>query len=256
MKKLTAICLALFMFLSAEVSSFAAARVAAIMYHEVTTDESRYSDWSISPEQLEADINYFLERGYVSITAGELANESMENLDGKKILLLTFDDGYAGWYTDVYPILQRTGAKATMFVVGAYINRYGYLSEDEIREMANCGLIEIGNHTDMVHQMPKSSLISLYNSVGAGDVITDIRNNSARISKITGKSVTSIAWPYGYYTTALNNRVRNELGYTMSFSTETGVNYYYGDTSIVFNRVNREHYRTPQTLYEFVESKF
>ena len=244
------------MLLSMSASAYAEAQVAAIMYHEVTTDASRHGDWGISPEQLEADINYFLERGYVSITAGELANEAMENLDGKKILLLTFDDGYASWYTDVYPVLQRTGAKATMFVVGAYINRYGYLSEDQIREMANCGLIEIGNHTDRVHQMPKSALISLYSSGGAGDVITDIRNNSGKISAITGKNVTSIAWPYGYYTDALDSRVKNELGYTMSFSTEPGVHHYYGDTSIIFKRVNREYSQTPEKLYEYVENKF
>ena len=255
MKKLTAISLALFIVLSSVCAS-AAAQVAALMYHEVTTDESRHDDWGISPEQLEADINYFLEHGYVSITAGELANESMENLDGKKILLLTFDDGYVGWYTDVYPILQRTGAKATMFVVGAYINRYGYLSEDQIREMANCGLIEIGNHTNRVHQMPKESLMALYNSANVRDVLDDISSNSAKISRITGKSVTSISWPYGYTTAWLSEHVRSELGYTMAFDTTPDVHYYNGDTSIVFNRINREYYRTPEDLYGFVESLF
>ena len=256
MKKLTAICLALFMLLSTGASASAAAQVAVLMYHEITTDESRHSDWSTSPEQLEADINYFLDRGYVSLTASELANGSMDNLNGKKILLLTFDDGYVGWYTDVYPILQRTGAKATMFVVGMYINRYGYLSEDQIREMANSGLIEIGSHTDHVHQMPRETLIRLYNSGGADDVISDIRNNTARLSEITGQSVTSISWPYGYYTSLLDGRIKSELGYTMSFSTDFGVNYYYGDSSFVFNRVNRENYRTPASLYGLVEGLF
>ena len=255
MKKLTAISLALFMLLNG-VSAFAAAQVATLMYHEVTTDEERHGDWSVSPEQLEADINYFLEHGYVSITAGELAGEAMENLDGKKILLLTFDDGYTGWYTDVYPILERTGAKATMFVVGSYINRYGYLNESQIREMANSGLIEIGNHTNHVHQMPLESLKELYNSANVRDVLDDIGSNSEKISRITGKSVTSIAWPYGYSTEWLNDHVRSELGYTMAFSTKTGVNYYKGDTEIVFNRVNREYNLTSEGLYEFVEKQF
>ena len=255
MKRLMATSLALFILLSG-VSASAAARVTALMYHEVTSDGNRHDDWGISPEQLEADINYFLENGYVTITASELANESMDNLEGKKILLLTFDDGYVGWYTDVYPILRRTGAKATMFVVGAYINRYGYLGEAQIREMANCGLIEIGNHTNHVHQMPKDALITLYNSANVRDVLDDIKSNSARISGITGKTVTSIAWPYGYSTDWLNEHVRSELGYTMTFSTTSGVNYYSGDSSVVFNRVNREYYRTPESLYEFVESLY
>lgn len=256
MKKLTAVCLALLTFLGVCASASAEAQVAALMYHEVTTDESRHGDWSISPEQLEADINYFLEHGYVSITAGELANESMDNLDGKKILLLTFDDGYAGWYTDVYSILQRTGAKATMFIVGAYINRYGYLSEAQIREMANCGLIEIGNHTNRVHQMPKESLEALYNSANVRDVLDDIKSNSEKISQITGKSVTSISWPYGYSTDWLNEHVRSELGLTMAFSTISGVHHYSGNSAVVFKRVNREYDRTPENLYEYVEKLY
>ena len=242
--------------LFSSVCAYAKTQVAALMYHEVTTDESRHDDWGISPEQLEADINYFLERGYVSITAKELANESAENLDGKKILLLTFDDGYVGWYTDVYPILQRTGAKATMFVVGSYINRYGYLSEVQIREIANSGLVEIGNHTNYVHQMPKDALIKLYNSDNVRDVLDDIKNNSERISKITGSSVTSISWPYGYTTKWLSEHVRTELGYTMAFDTTPGVHYYTGDNSIVFSRINREYYLTSEELYEFVENQF
>lgn len=256
MKRIAALLTALCTFAATAATALADARVVTLMYHDVTYDESRQGDWGITPDQLEEDIEYFTARGYIPITAGELANESMENLDGKKILLLTFDDGYAGWYTNVYPILQKTGAKATMFVVGAYINRYGYLSADQIHEMANCGLIEIGSHTDMVHQMPKDALISLYNSDGADDVIADIRKNTERLSEITGKSVVSLSWPYGYYTDALDWRVKNELGYRMTFSTLTGVNNYSGDTSIVFNRVTREASRTTEAIFNDAEGRF
>ncbi len=256
MKKITAISLALLMFFAASANALANARVVTLMYHEVTHDPQRQGDWGISPEQLEADINYFTERGYIPITAGELANESMNNLEGKKILLLTFDDGYADWYTEVYPILRRTGAKATMFIVGSYINRYGYLSEWQIHEMANCGLIEIGSHTDMIHQMPKDSLTNLYNSDGADDVIADIRKNTERLSTITGKDIVSISWPYGYYTDTLDWRVKNELGYKMSFSTATGVNDYSGDTSVVFDRITRDAVRTTEEIFADAEKRF
>ncbi len=256
MKKLTALCIALLTLFCGAASAAADARVVTLMYHEVTSDESRHGDWSISPEQLEEDIEYFTERGYIPITASELANESMDNLDGRKILLLTFDDGYVGWYTDVYPILKRTGAKATMFVVGAYVNRYGYLSEEQIHEMANCGLIEIGSHTDMVHQMPRDALIDLYNSDGSGDVVMDIRCNMERLSEITGRGITSLSWPYGYYTDELDRRVKSELGCEISFSTSPGVNYYSGGSSVVFNRITREASRTSEAVFADAESRF
>lgn len=256
MRRLTAAIVAALAFFGAAVSANADAYVTTLMYHEVTNDASKYGDWGIAPDQLENDINYFTEHGYVTVTASELASESMDNIDEKKLLLLTFDDGYESWYTTVYPVLQRTGAKATMFVVSSYINRYGYLSEEQIHEMANSGLIEIGSHTGHIHQMPKDALIDLYNSSGAGDVIEDIRGSTERLSDITGKEITSISWPYGYYTSTLDSRVKNDLGYKISFSTKPGVNYYSGDNSIVFNRITRDAGRTTAEIYEAAESRY
>lgn len=254
-KRYAAVMAAMLLLLAQTAASAASCNVAAIMYHDISASEGRLSDWCITPEMLEEDIKYFTDRGYITITAGELANESMENLDGKKILLLTFDDGYISWYTDVYPILKRNNAKATMFIVGAYINRYGYLSETQIREMANSGLIEIGNHTDRVHQMPLEVLQELYDRQST-DIITDICNNSARLSQITGKDITSLAWPYGYSTAALDWRVKEELGCSMSFSTKYGVNVYQGDSSMIFNRINRDLSVSTEELFEEAESQF
>ena len=31
----------------------------------------------------------------------------------------------------VFPILKKNDAKATMFLIGSYIDRYGYLTADE-----------------------------------------------------------------------------------------------------------------------------
>lgn len=229
--------------------------VTSIMYHNVTTDASRYNDWCISASQLESDITAFKANGYIPITATELANEDMANLDGKKILLLTFDDGYAEWYTDVFPILERTETKATMFVVGSYVNRYGYLGEDEIHEMANSGLVEIGSHTRYLHSMPLATLKNIYASQNISDAVDDIQSNNEYLADITGKPVTSLAWPYGCYTDTIDRRVKNELGCRITFSTSFGVTRYDGDTSIVFNRINRDYSKTTDEITQIAERK-
>ena len=235
---------------------YADCRVITLMYHNVTTDASRWDDWCVSPEQLEEDINYFKEHGYIPITASELATEDMENLDGRKILLLTFDDGYVGWYNEVFPILERTGTKATMFIVGSYIGRYGYLGEEQINEIANSGLVEIGNHTNYIHQMPLEALKTMYENGRYDEIAEDIKGNGELIEKITGKEVTSIAWPYGYASEGLDRYVKSELGYKISFGTEYGVNVYNGDTSYLFNRINRRHIKTPYEILSSAEARF
>ena len=47
------------------------------------------------------------------MTATELATANMADIDNRKILLLTFDDGYSNFYTEVFPILKKNDAKAT-----------------------------------------------------------------------------------------------------------------------------------------------
>ena len=224
------------------VSASASANVAALMYHSVTRDASRWDNYTVSPDTLDADIGYFLSNGYITMTAAELAFASAEDVDGRNILLLTFDDGYSNFYTDVFPILKKYNAKATMYLIGSYINRYGYLTEDEVREMAHSGLVEIGNHTNSIHHTPKELLEGIYNDPNSFyDVLEDIKNNGERLKSITGIDVVTLSWPYGYYTPSLDEAVKSELGYGLSVGTEYGVNKWNaGMASEPLKRMNRE----------------
>ena len=243
----TLVCLAVLFATVTEAS--ADCRVVSLMYHNVTRSSERWDDWCISPDTLEEDINYFRDRGFITLTATELAEEKYETLDGKDILLLTFDDGYIGWYDEVFPVLKKLQAKATMFVVGGFINRYGYMGENQIWEISQSGLVEIGNHTDHIHQMPLDTLKGLYAEGRTDDIVTDIKNNGKKLEKITGKPVTSISWPYGYTTKNFDNAVKKNLGYKISFSTAYGVNRFGGDLSVLFNRINRPAGISSEQLY-------
>ncbi len=94
MKKIIAVMAVLItLFSMGNVSASAAAKVAALMYHSVTTDSSRWNDYTISPEQLDADIQYFKSCGYIPMTATELATANMADIDNttatkKRIVLL------------------------------------------------------------------------------------------------------------------------------------------------------------------------
>ncbi len=257
MKRLTALLTMCIMFTLTAVSAQAAANVAALMYHSVTSDESRMDDYTVSPEQFENDIKYFTEHGYITLTASELANESMANIDGRKILLITLDDGYENFYTEVFPILKKYNAKATMFLIGSYIDRYGYVTQEQVYEMAHSGLVEIGNHTDNIHHAPVEHLKTIYNNPNCFyDIIDDIKNNNNILKNITGYDITSISWPYGYYTESIDSAVKNNLGYKISFSTQYGVNYFTGNTYTPLKRMNREHSATTEQVFERADSKF
>ncbi|MCI8404208.1 MAG: polysaccharide deacetylase family protein [Clostridia bacterium] len=257
MKKIIAIMALCVIITAGTVSAQAAANVAALMYHSVRSDPARWDDFTVSVEQLDNDIQYFKDCGYITMTATELATANMADIDGRKILLLTFDDGYSNFYTEIFPVLQKHNAKATMFLVGSYINRYGYLTEDETYEMAHSGLVEIGNHTNGIHQAPVESLHAIYtDKTGMLDVIADIKSNGEKLKKITGIDVTSISWPYGYYTQELDSAVKDQLGYKISFSTDYGVNKFTGNTAVPLKRMNREFSASTQWVFDRANGKF
>lgn len=257
MKKTAAVAAVFIILVLGCVSASAAADVAALMYHSVTEDSSRWGDYTISPEQLDEDIQYFTDRGYITMTATELARANTADIDGRKILLLTFDDGYSNFYTDVFPVLKKHNAKATMYLIGSYINRYGYLSEDEAYEMANSGLVEIGNHTNAIHHTPVEQLAAIYNNPNSFfEVLADISSSGKILKRVTGKDITSISWPYGYFTAEIDGAVKERLGYAISFSTEYGINKYNGDTSYPLKRMNREYSLSSQEVFERAEERF
>ena len=107
MKKLTAVLLFVLFITCGNTLAFADCKLVTLMYHNVTQDSTRYDDYTIAPNQLEEDIEIFKNAGYTLMTASELADTHISELEGKKVLLLTFDDGYIGWYSEVFPILKK-----------------------------------------------------------------------------------------------------------------------------------------------------
>ena len=60
--------------------------------------------------------------------------------------------------------------------------------------------------------MPKEQLKAIYNNTNAyGDILADIQSNGEILKEVTGKDVTSISWPYGYYTTHSIMRLKVSL---------------------------------------------
>jgi peptidoglycan/xylan/chitin deacetylase (PgdA/CDA1 family) len=68
----------------------------------------------------------------------------------KKPFIITFDDGYEGQYTLIYPIIKKYNIKVTMFVVtdlvGKRTDMAKYFGWDEAREMQSSGLVDICSH--------------------------------------------------------------------------------------------------------------
>jgi peptidoglycan/xylan/chitin deacetylase (PgdA/CDA1 family) len=130
---------------------------------------------------------------------------------GKRLVGLTFDDGYADFTRHALPVLERYGFGATVFVIAGRLGgdnawdpegpRKRLMDAREVRDLARAG-IEIGSHGLRHVRLP-----------AARDVLAEEVGGSRRIlQEITGEPVSGFCYPYGDLDGDAGARVR-DMGY-------------------------------------------
>ena len=117
--------------------------VPILMYHAIGDETWGYSDLFVRPAELENHLQYLADNGYETIFFEDLSHLE----DFEKPVILTFDDGYDDNYTELYPILQKYQAKATIFVIPRDLGKAHKMTAAQIQELAQSGLVSIQSHT-------------------------------------------------------------------------------------------------------------
>ena len=176
-------------------------KIPILLYHDFVTtvpdsdpDNFNYIN---TPQSYEENIKVLLENGYTFISFQELndANNGKISLPEKPILV-TFDDGYARNYENIFPILKKYNVKVSIFVVtdkiGKEVDGKKYLSWEQCREMQDSGLVEIFSH---------SRRHVFYDKLPVRQIRNDVIESYKIIEeKLGSKNLKVFAYPYGAYT--------------------------------------------------------
>ncbi len=169
--------------------------VPVLCYHNFS--ESKKNLMMVTRHDFEEQMQFLSNNGYTVISLDEL----FDFLDYKvalpeKAVVITIDDGWQGVYTIAFPILQRYGFPATLFVYTDLINgNRKTLSWQQVEELENGG-INIQCHTKTHHnlnKMKEDESFQLY----AGRIEEEITASTRTIKEKIGKDVTYLAYPYG-----------------------------------------------------------
>ena len=97
-----------------------------LTYHQITEEDPPKDPYrmAISVSQFERQMRYLNDHGYYCLSLKDHLEPPGDNpFQRKKTFVLTFDDGYADFYKNAYPILRRYGFTATVFIITDFVGR-------------------------------------------------------------------------------------------------------------------------------------
>ena len=129
-----------------------------LMYHRVAdSGPEATARWRVAPDEFERQVAYLADAGFRTVRLEEWhrAAQLRQPLPGRAVVL-TFDDAYEDFAIDAWPVLERHGLGALVFLVSEHVggtaawdSAYGepapLLDWDTARELAGRG-VEFGSH--------------------------------------------------------------------------------------------------------------
>lgn len=227
-----------------------------LSYHEVA-DKSETLDpsYTVTPAHFNEQIHWLINNGYHFVSIDDILRYRN---NGKalpdKAVLITFDDGYQSVYEHAYPVLKKYKIPTVIALVGNWmrakdkvdfdghmIDRDKFLSQAEIKEMVDSGLVEIASHSCCLHKgipgNPQGNMESavttrqwLGDKKGYEDektyqqrVYNDLLENSTFLKQYTGQKPRVMVWPYGRYNIE-SRRIAEKLGMPIGLTLDDGSN--------------------------------
>jgi len=202
--------------------------VSILMYHSIADEDEAgvhpYYRTATAPHVFASQMESLQQAGFSVIGLAEASRCCSEPQTAGKKVVITFDDGFRNFYTSAFPVLNRYGFTATMFLPTAHIGESHLtfkgkecLSWAEVRELQQHG-ISFGSHTVTHPQL---------HDCDANSLQQEIVGSKQTIEQKLGCAVQSFSYPYAFPETdaSFKQSLRQELrqaGYENGVCTTVG----------------------------------
>lgn len=231
-----------------EATNEAKIKIPIVMYHYVEyvkdQGDTIRKGLDVNPAWFEKQLQLLKENNYETYFAKDIPGIISGSIvyNPSKSIVLTFDDGYEDFYTDVFPLLKKYNMRATAYIIYDFLDRKGFMTKDQIYELSNSGQVEIGAHT----------LDHLYlKTIPESAARTQIFESKKLLEKLIGTPVETFAYPYGAFNLTTVNLVK-EASFSAALSVIPGV-YQSANNLFFLNRI-RPGIFTPSTMIKTLEN--
>lgn len=194
-----------------------------LMYHYIRNNpdprDSAGFALSVTPAAFHAQMDYLSRNHFtvISLAQAVAAIRTHGPLPSRPVVL-TFDDGYADFYTTAVPEMRRYGFTATDYVIVNRVGRGSFMTWSQVIEADRAGFT-IGAHT-----MDHVALASY----PASSAVWQMSESKRLLQQVLGHPVIEFAYPYGSFNWYLAGRAR-ALGFESATSTIAGAWHQAGD---------------------------
>ena len=187
------------------------AKAQVLMFHHVTDEfVDTIESCKCSVSRFEQIICQLKESGYRFISMDELLCLKSGSRSSDRIAVITFDDGTEDMFLNAYPILKRMAVPFIVYVTTDFVNRDGFINDEQLDALNHEPLCSIGSHT-ISHPMLR------YADTARDEILRSKRILEQRL----GKTVDHFAYPYGKLlaVSLQNMRMAKKAGYKSAVGT-------------------------------------
>jgi peptidoglycan/xylan/chitin deacetylase (PgdA/CDA1 family) len=180
---------------------------AVLMYHSVTPYSEDPYLVTVSPARFGQQLAWLRDRGLRGVSVSTLLAARRAG-EGRGLVALTFDDGYADFIGYAMPELARYGFGATVFPIAGLLGgendwdergpRKALMTAQQVKEAAAAG-IEIGSHGLTHRALP---------GMTDGELAAEAGRSRALLQDASSQDVTGFCYPYGHLDTRVAGAVQ------------------------------------------------
>ncbi len=180
------------------------------MYHRF--GESKYPSTNIQLDIFEEQLKIIQNEG-IKFIHPQNFEENLRNNKIQRKILFTVDDGLLSFYKNAWPILKRKKIPFILFVNTREVGAYNYMNWEQIIELHESDLVEIGNHSHSHEYLVDETPDTIKN---------DIQKSIEIFEKKLGKNSIFFSYPFGEYSLEFKKIIK-DLGFKYAFGQHSGV---------------------------------